>query len=279
VSISLPSDSDADIDSEVQSEADLLARYDVLRMRAPNPGLFTLSGTNTWVVGRRPAYVVDPGPSIDSHIERLLGAIDARGGLGGVVLTHDHPDHAEAVDTLLACRPAPLAAGRGDVDVTLAEGVSFGPFDPMASSGHSPDHFVLVAGEVCFTGDAVLGAGSVFIAPHRGSMSHYMLALTRLSLRKDFNVICPGHGPPVWDVHSKLEDYISHRLDRENCLLLALSEGRRTVEELLDAVWPEVSEELRPLATVTLAAHLNKLEDEQVLPSGVERPEFERLDW
>lgn len=280
MSASLPPDSDPRTDSsDTQSEADLLTHYDVLRVRAPNPGLLTLTGTNSWIVGRRPAWVVDPGPLIDAHIARLITAIDARGGLGGVVLTHDHPDHAEAAWALLEHHPAPLAGGRGEVDVKLAEDVRFGPFQAVATPGHSPDHFALVADGACFTGDAVLGSGSVFISPHRGAMSGYLLALTRLSLREDFNVLCPGHGPLVWDPHTKFEEYIGHRIDRENALMMALGRGRRTVKELLDAVWPEVPEELRPLATATLAAHLDKLDDEQVLPSGVERPFFERDVW
>jgi glyoxylase-like metal-dependent hydrolase (beta-lactamase superfamily II) len=265
--------------AEASSEADLLTHYDILRLRAPNPGLLTLSGTNTWVVGRRPAWVVDPGPMLDAHLERLCAAIDARGGLGGVVLTHDHHDHSEAVNSLLERYPAPLAAGRGSVDVLLGEGVRVGPFEAVATPGHSADHFALVADGACFTGDAVLGDGSVFISPYNGSMSGYLLALTRLRLREDFNVLCPGHGPPVWDAHTKLEEYIAHRIDRENHLIVALGEGKRTVQELLDTVWGDVAEPLRGMASATLAAHLDKLEDEQILPTGVERPKFERTEW
>ena len=265
--------------AEAGSEADLLTHYDILRLRAPNPGLLTLSGTNTWVVGRRPTWVVDPGPLLDEHLERMYAAIDARGGLGGVVLTHDHHDHSEAVGALLERYPVPLAGGRGSVDVLLGEDVRFGPFEAVATPGHAADHYALVADGACFTGDAVLGEGSVFISPYRGAMAGYLLALTRLRLREDFNVLCPGHGPPVWDSHTKLEEYVAHRIDRENHLIVALGEGRRTVSELLDAVWTEVPEQLRPLATATLAAHLDKLEEEQILPTGVERPKFERTEW
>lgn len=195
------------------------------------------------------------------------------------MLTHDHHDHSDAVETLLEQHPAPLAAGRGRVDVRLAENVRFGPFQAVFTPGHAPDHYALVADGACFTGDAVLGDGSVFISPHPGSMSGYLLALTRLRLREDFNVLCPGHGPPVWDSHTKLDEYLAHRIDRENCLIMALSEGRRTVAQLLDAVWPEVPDVLRPLATATLAAHLDKLDDDDVLPRGVERPRFDGSRW
>jgi glyoxylase-like metal-dependent hydrolase (beta-lactamase superfamily II) len=261
---------------EARSDEGLLKGYDILRLRAPNPGPLTLSGTNTWVVGRRPTWVVDPGPLNDQHLRRLMTAIDARGGLGGVALTHDHADHSAAAETLLEVHPAPLATGRGDADFKLTEGALFGPFQAVFTPGHAADHFALVADGACFTGDAVLGNGSVLITPHPGAMSGYLLALTRLRLREDINVLCPGHGELVWDAREKLEEYIGHRIDRENRLILALSEGLRTVPELLGAVWPEVPEELRPAARATLAAHLDKLEDDQVLPRGVQRPAFDR---
>lgn len=263
----------------VASEVKRLGNRDVLRLTAPNPGLMTLSGTNTWVVGRRPAWVVDPGPPVDVHLERLLAAIDDRGGLGGVALTHDHSDHSEAVSALLEQRPAPLAGGRGDVDVTLEEGSRFGPFEAVSTPGHAPDHFALIANAACFTGDAVLGEGSVFISPHSGAMAGYLRGLERLRARDDFSVLCPGHGPPVWDAQGKLGEYLCHRIDREQRLVTALGQGRRTVQELLDAVWSDAPAALRPLAAVTLAAHLDKLDDEQALPAGVERPAFEGVDW
>jgi glyoxylase-like metal-dependent hydrolase (beta-lactamase superfamily II) len=267
------------VQGEERADRDLQRDYDILRLRAPNTGPVTLSGTNTWVVGREPAWVIDPGPRLDAHLDRLFEAIEARDGLGGVVLTHDHHDHSEAVPALLARHPAPVAAGRGQVDLLLKEGAHVGPFEALATPGHAPDHFALIADGACFTGDAVLGEGSVFISPYRGAMAGYLLGLTRLRLRDDLDVLCPGHGPPVWDPAAKLEQYIDHRLDRENKLIVALGRGCRSVDELLDAVWSDVPESLRGLAVVTLAAHLDKLDEERTLPQGVERPSFERIEW
>jgi glyoxylase-like metal-dependent hydrolase (beta-lactamase superfamily II) len=258
---------------DLAAEARGLAGHGVLRLRADNPGPLTLSGTNTWIVGRNPAYAVDPGPLIGSHIKRLLDAIDARGGLGGIVLTHDHADHAEAVEALREHDPAPLAAGRGEADVTLTEGSSFGPFEAVATPGHAADHFALIAGRVCFTGDAVLGEGSVFITPGPGALTGYLAGLERLRQR-DLDVLCPGHGPAVWRPRAKLDQYIDHRSERERLLLAAIAEGRRSVEELLDGAWPDVPATLRPAAAVTLLAHLDKLEEEDRLPAGVERPSW-----
>jgi glyoxylase-like metal-dependent hydrolase (beta-lactamase superfamily II) len=280
VSGSLPRGTNAEAGSAgARAEPDALGGHDIVLVRAPNPGAMTLAGTNTWVVSHGPAWVIDPGPLLDSHVERVLEAVDARGGLGGVVLTHDHSDHSEAVGALLAARPAPLAGGRGDADVTLEDGVRFGPFEAVSTPGHAADHFSLIGARACFSGDAVLGEGSVFISPYPGAMSGYLTALERLRSREDFDVLCPGHGPPVRDAHAKLDQYIAHRLDRESRLTAALGEGRRTIDELLDQVWPEVPEHLRPLATVTLAAHLDKLDEEGAVPAGVERPAFEGVVW
>jgi glyoxylase-like metal-dependent hydrolase (beta-lactamase superfamily II) len=163
-----------------------------------------------------------------------------------------------------------VAAGRGGVDVRLAEGVRFGPFEAVFTPGHAPDHFALIAGRACFTGDAVLGEGSVFIAPDPGALSGYLDALARLRER-ELDVLCPGHGPPIWEPRERLAEYIEHRLDRERRLLAALAQGRRSTEEMLDAAWDDVPEILRPAAAVTLAAHLDKLAEEGRLPDGVQR--------
>jgi glyoxylase-like metal-dependent hydrolase (beta-lactamase superfamily II) len=278
-SASRPEPSEGAGAGEPDTGGERLAGHDILRLRAPNPGPMTLAGTNTWVVGREPAWVVDPGPLLEGHLRRVLEAIDERGGLGGVVLTHDHSDHSEAVAALLEQRPAPLAAARGEVDIPLADGLRFGPLEAVPTPGHASDHFALVGAGACFTGDAVLGEGSVFVVPHPGAMNGYLQALERLRAREDFDVLCPGHGPPVWEVGEKLDEYLAHRRGRERALVAGLEAGARTVEELLDAAWPDVPAQLRPAAAVTLAAHLDKLDQEGALPEGVERQSFEELAW
>src|SRR5947209_12471199 len=96
---------------------------DVIGVRADNPGPFTLTGTNSWVVGRDPAWLVDPGPALDAHVDELAAEIGARGGLGGIALTHDHGDHSGAVAAVRArFAGKPLAAARGAVDLALEDG-------------------------------------------------------------------------------------------------------------------------------------------------------------
>jgi glyoxylase-like metal-dependent hydrolase (beta-lactamase superfamily II) len=233
-----------------------LARFDVALVRAGNPGPLTLSGTNTWVIGRDPAWVVDPGPALPAHLDAVAAEVAARGGAGGIALTHDHADHSEGVDELRRRLggDVPVAAARdgtGDSDV-------LGPLRALALPGHSDDHLVFVAGAAAFSGDAVLGEGSVFV---QGALAQYLDGLRRLRAL-DLAVICPGHGPPVWDVTERLDTYIAHRLDRERRLLAALERGLRGEQELLDAVWDDAPAALRPVAAITLSAHLEKLRDE-----------------
>jgi glyoxylase-like metal-dependent hydrolase (beta-lactamase superfamily II) len=113
----------------------------------------------------------------------------------------------------------------------------------------------------------------VFVAPDPGALAGYLAALRRLRAL-DLDVLCPGHGPEVADPAAKLDEYVAHRLDRERRLVEALDAGGRTVEELLEAAWSDAPAVLRPAAAVTLAAHLDKLEDEDRLPDGVERPHW-----
>ena len=250
-----------------------LPGYELVGIRAANPGPFSLSGTNAWIVGRDPAWLVDPGPRLPEHVEAVTAEIERRGGLGGIALTHDHADHSEAVPAIRSRFPeAQFGAARGDVDVRLSEGSAFGPLEAVATPGHAPDHLAYLTGDVAMTGDAVLGEGSVFVAPDPGALASYLAALGRLRER-ELSLICPGHGPPVHDPAAKLDQYIDHRLERERRLVAALAEGRRTVDELLDEVWDDAPVVLRPAAAVTLAAHLDKLGDEGRLPDGVERPE------
>jgi glyoxylase-like metal-dependent hydrolase (beta-lactamase superfamily II) len=221
----------------------------IVRVRATNPSPLTLDGTNSYVVGR---WVVDPGPADPDHLEAVRRA--AAEGIEGVVLTHSHADHSEGADRLDA--PVALPAGGEEV----------GPFRALATPGHSADSVCLIWERVCFTGDTVLGRGSVFIAPGEGSLSAYLDSLRRLR-ELDLELLCPGHGPYVRDPAAKLDEYLDHRLDRERRLLEALDAGARTRDELLDAAWSEVPEELRPAAALTLAAHLEKLAEERRLPA------------
>jgi glyoxylase-like metal-dependent hydrolase (beta-lactamase superfamily II) len=233
----------------------------ILRVRAENPSALTLDGTNTWVAAR---WAVDPGPADTGHLEEVLRA--ASGAIEGIALTHGHSDHAEGADEL-----ARLAGG---VPVVRPAGDGrAGPFEAIATPGHSPDHVCLLLERVCFSGDTVLGAGSVFISPGEGSLGAYLDSLRRLR-ELGLELICPGHGPPVHEPNERLDAYIAHRLDRERRLLEALATGARSRDELLGRAWDDVPFDEQPMlrhaALLTLEAHLEKLSAEGRLPEGVE---------
>jgi glyoxylase-like metal-dependent hydrolase (beta-lactamase superfamily II) len=224
---------------------------------APNPSPLTLEGTNTWVVG---SWVVDPGPAIAEHLDAVRAAV--AGQIDGVVLTHSHLDHSEGAAELGI---EPIAPGDGD---------HVGPFLSIATPGHSVDSVCLLHERVLFTGDTVLGQGSVFVAPGEGSLAAYLQSLERL-MELDLDAICPGHGPVVQDASAKLREYRDHRLEREARVIAALEAGARTQDDLLAQAWSDVdfakSPLLRVAAGATLAAHLEKLADEGHLPEDVER--------
>ena len=254
---------------------DPLATHDIEQVTADNPSPYTLRGTNTWLVGRDPCFVIDPGPAIAAHRDRVLSGARDRGGIGGIAITHGHADHTEGIAGLVAAvgGDPPVGAARHPAGVRLEDGDTFGPLTVVATPGHAPDHLAFVAGRACFTGDAVLGEGSVFVAPDPGSLRGYLAALERLRAM-DLAILCPGHGPLVLDANAKLDEYIAHRLDRERRLERALGDGLRTTDELLDRAWSDAPAALRGAATVTLAAHLDKLDEEGRLPDDVERPQL-----
>lgn len=227
----------------------------VVRVRADNPSPLTLDGTNSYVAA---GWVVDPGPADDAHLDAVAAAA---GDADGIVLTHGHGDHADGA--------AGLSERLGGVAVTRpAGGERVGPFEVLATPGHSRDHVCLLLDRVCFAGDTVLGAGSVFVAPGEGSLRAYLDSLRRL-LALDLDVICPGHGPFVDNPDAKLREYIDHRLEREHNLVAALERGLRNTDELLDAAWADVPPPLRGAAQVTLQAHLEKLAEEDRLPADM----------
>ena len=222
----------------------------VIRVRAANPSPLTLDGTNTYVVG---GWVVDPGPADAAHLDAVWRRPRGAASRGSCSPTR-HADHAEGAE--------PLAERAGGAPVAPPRRRrAGGPVPAIATPGHSADSVCLLLGAICFTGDTVLGEGSVFIQPGEGSLSAYLDSLRALR-ELELDVLCPGHGPYVRDPRAKLDEYIAHRLERERLLLEALEAGARTEDELLDRAWSDAPAHLRPAAALTLGAHLEKLREE-----------------
>ena len=227
---------------------------EIQRIVAPNPGSMTLEGTNTYLYGGDPCIAIDPGPDDAGHLDAVRAAGEERGGIGLVLLTHSHGDHADGAERL-------------GVEVVLpGDGEEHGGLRALATPGHAADHVCLMTGDgVCFSGDLVLGAGSTFVPPDGGSLAAYMESL-RLLQAEPIELICPGHGPWVTDPAAKLTEYVEHREMRERRLLVALERGERSKAALLAETWSDVPAELRPAAALVMDAHLQKLEAEGRLP-------------
>jgi glyoxylase-like metal-dependent hydrolase (beta-lactamase superfamily II) len=225
---------------------------------APNPGPMTLEGTNTYLVGRDPVVVIDPGPEDAGHVEAVRTAAEERGGIGTVLVTHSHLDHIGGVE-LLGVEPARPADGEVVAGLTA-----------LATPGHTEDHLCFLIGKDLFCGDLILGEGSTIVPPasEGGSLAKYMASLQRVS-ELDLERMYPGHGPVIEDPPAKIGEYVAHRTEREDRLVAALDRGERSRQALLREVWDDVPEPLLPAAAYAMQAHLEKLGAEGRLPEGL----------
>jgi glyoxylase-like metal-dependent hydrolase (beta-lactamase superfamily II) len=239
---------------------------EIERIVAPNPGPMTLEGTNTYLYGSGPCAAIDPGPEDAGHLAAVLAAAEERGGVGVVLLTHGHCDHAAGAGAL-AAGAAEASGGEPPPVLLPADGEEHAGLRAIATPGHAADHVCLMTGDrVCFSGDLVLGQGSTFIPPDGGSLISYMDSLRRMQA-EPIELICPGHGPWIEDPEAKLAEYVEHREMRERRLLAALERGERAKSALLAEAWDDVPVDLQGAAAMVMDAHLAKLEAEGRLPN------------
>ncbi len=242
-----------------------------IRVLAPNPSVYTLEGTNTWVLGTGPTIVIDPGPDDASHHDEVLLA---SGEVARVLLTHDHEDHAEGAVVFAQRARAPLSAWRLAGALPISDGERFvvpgATLVAVHTPGHSADHvaFFEPHERALFTGDAVVGRGTSFIDPPDGDLAKYLASLERM-LEADPRVIYPGHGPVVTDAKEKLHEYLAHRAEREEQIVAGLAAGDRTVVALVERIYADYPSDVHALAARSVTAHLRKLErDKRVTKAG-----------
>jgi len=251
----------------------------VRRIVAPNPGLMTGPGTNTYLVGIDEVAVIDPGPDDAGHIEAIVGA-SMRERIRWILVTHHHIDHSAGVARLkretgaeiVAFGPprsavtagagADWAPDRKAKDGEVIEGTEWG-LEVLHTPGHASDHlcFFLEEERVLFTGDTVL-SGTTTVIPHPdGNMAAYLQSLERLRKRR-LARLCPGHGDVMDDPKAVLAEYVEHRLAREQQIQDALRDGPAKIEDLVTRIYVGVPEALHPMAARSVHAHLVKLKAE-----------------
>lgn len=238
----------------------------VSRVLAPNPGVYTLEGTNTWVVGRSPAVVIDPGPDDEGHLRAVAGEADR---VAAILLTHAHEDHADGARRLAQMVSAPVRAIDTTVaDVPLADGerLDFGDahLEVFHMPGHTPDHaiFRLRQTGAIFSGDMVLGRGTSVIDPPEGDLTDYLHSLERL-LQEGPKTLFPGHGPTIFAGELKVREYMDHRRERDAQVLAALGTDAARAADLVPTIYATYPPEVYPLAERSVLAHLLKLHREE----------------
>lgn len=251
----------------------------VRRVTAPNPGVMTGAGTNTYLLGDRHVAVVDPGPDMPEHVRAILSAIEQGGGeLSRIFATHTHVDHSPATASLLRHRKVAvigaLASDNMFQDATFSPDIQcqheqvFSTDEyslrALATPGHVSNHFCFLEENsgLLFTGDHIMNGSTVVIIPPSGDMAAYINSL-KLLLDYPMSHLAPGHGDIMENPAGVVQWLVDHRLEREAKVVKVLQgHGESSVDELVVDVYDDVPVAVHPVAKLSLLAHLLKLEQE-----------------
>ena len=248
----------------------------VRRLVAPNPGVMTGAGTNTYLLGEERVAVLDPGPAIPEHIDAILQTAGDR--IRWIVCTHTHPDHSPAWQAVAQATGAEVIGALPADDMFQDD--TFKPTrelqhdDVLATpeftlrAVHTPGHvsnhfcFFLEEEKMLFAGDHIMNGSTVVIIPPSGDMKAYIESLQLLQ-RYETKLIAPGHGEVMEDSRAVVDWLVKHRLKRESKVIDGLRElGRTSLDELVKVVYDDVNTSLHKMAKLSLSAHLIKLHQE-----------------
>lgn len=246
----------------------------VIRLTAPNPGMMTGPGTNTYILGHKRFTVLDPGPDIDKHIERIMAVTG--GQIESVIVTHTHLDHSPAARALkekTGCRvygrPAPAGASQDQTftpDEQPGHGALIktdaGTLKALHTPGHASNHlcYLLTNQALLFSGDHVMQGSTVVINPPDGDMKAYLESLYDL-LAEPVRYIAPAHGFLMGHPEAVIDYLITHRLAREHKISRALGERSPVaLKDLTGKAYDDVPAAIHGVAARSALAHLLKLE-------------------
>lgn len=261
----------------------------VVRVTANNPGAYTFTGTNSFILGDARVAVVDPGPNDPAHLDALIGAIKGR-KVDAILLTHTHKDHSGLARELQRRTKAPLVfagphhpsrktgpfepnpVGRSSdtglsPDQTLRDGETI-RLDGLgvrvvSTPGHCANHvcFALAGTPYLLSGDHVMGWSSTVIADPDGAVAPYLKSLDRLQAISQTHYL-PAHGGEIRDGKRQALALKAHREKRNAEILTALGKAPMSAGELRALIYPDIHAGARLAALMTLKAHLHYLKDE-----------------
>ena len=258
----------------------------VVRLTAPNPGVMTGPGTNSYLVGD-PAtgYIaIDPGPNDAEHIERLWRA--AGGDIRMIVCTHSHPDHSPGARPLQAlCAGKPPVYGLpsagtaraaseftpdrvlADAEVLVLEGGGTRhSLKAIHTPGHAANHLCLVLLEdgLLFSGDHILNGSTTVVDPPDGDMNAYLESLDRLTAacdEHDIEFILPAHGHVLGFARKAIAHLKAHRLQREARIIAAMqARPGGSLQDWVELAYDDVPPRMWPVAQRSLLAHVQRIE-------------------
>lgn len=250
----------------------------VTKITAPNPGIFTGGGTNTYLIGREDVTLVDPGPNISEHIDEIINTAD--GKIKRILVTHTHTDHSPAALPLSKLLDVPMYGRLVDgesswEDETFIPDIVLSDKDILETEectievihtpGHASNHLCFLIRDIkcLLTGDHIMDGSTVVIGPPDGNMTSYINSLEKLS-NFEIDYFAPGHGNYIYEPKKTVQSIIRHRLSREGKVLRKLEEeGKASLDALTKLVYDDVSKQLHPIAKFSLEAHLIKLIDEK----------------
>lgn len=277
-----------------QSETAVPLRKNLLRLTAPNPGVMTGPGTNTYLVGDANSgyIVIDPGPDEPLHLQRLVQTTN--GDIRFIVCTHSHPDHSPGAAPLqalvvLAGRPKPPIMGmpsaptarsysRFKPEVTLQDGERITltgngiegeithTLQAIFTPGHAANHlcFLLLEDALLFSGDHILNGSTTVIGPPDGNMIDYLDSLDKLDAlcaEHEVRYILPAHGHVLGFARSQIAKLKAHRLAREakvHAAMRAKPDG--SIADWVALAYADTPEALWPVAERSLLAHVERIQ-------------------
>lgn len=263
----------------------------VMRLTAPNPGVMTGPGTNSYLVGDpTTGYIaIDPGPNDPEHIERLWRA--AAGDIRMIVCTHSHADHSPGAKPLQAlCKNAPPILGLPSAS-TARPASEFTPDRALAhgevlvlrggevthslkvihTPGHAANHLCLVLLEdgLLFSGDHILNGSTTVVDPPDGDMTAYLDSLDALAAacgEHGIAFILPAHGHVLGFAPQAIAMLKAHRLQREARIVAAMrARPGGTLEDWVELAYADVPPRMWPVAKRSLLAHVQRIEALQLV--------------